>query len=244
MIQSLPRLSATPNLVDQVYQHLASAISDGRMAPGTRLTQDEVAEQLAVSRQPVLQALRLLKAEGLVQDAASASGHKGRGLVVAPIACDTMCHIYEVRSALDALAARLAAQARATISAELIEQGRAAAQRALVPDMVEADLAFHRAIYRASGNPLIEPSAMLHWSHIRRAMTAALHHAPLRTSAWDEHEAVRQAIAAGDEDTAAQLMRLHGQQASQHLQALLRRHDRATGATPHAADVVNAPVIF
>lgn len=224
MIQSLPRLTAAPNLVDQVYRHLVDAINDGRMAPGTRLTQEEVAEQLAVSRQPVLQALRLLKADGLVQEATGTPGHKGRGLVVAPIAGDTVIQIYEVRSALDALAARLAARAPYPLDPALIARGRAATQSSVVKDMVEADMAFHRAVYQASGNPLIEPSAMLHWCHIRRVMAAALQHAPVRTTAWDEHEAILQAIAAGQEDTAAQLMLLHGQQASQHLKVLLQRH--------------------
>lgn len=239
MIQSLPRLSAAPNLVDQVYRHLVDAINDGRMAPGTRLTQEDVAEQLAVSRQPVLQALRLLKADGLVQEATATPGHKGRGLVVAPIACDTVIQIYEVRSALDALAARLAARARYLLDPALIARGQAATRSAVVKDMVEADMAFHRAVYQASGNPLIEPSAMLHWCHIRRAMTAALHHAPLRTTAWDEHEAIRQAIAAGEEDTAAELMLQHGQQASQHLMTLLRQHALAPGH--HAQPQGSAP---
>ncbi|MFM2239158.1 MAG: hypothetical protein RJA69_532, partial [Pseudomonadota bacterium] len=54
----LVRLEAAPDLVDQVYRALRDAISDGSIAPGARLTQEDIAQQLAVSRQPVLQALR------------------------------------------------------------------------------------------------------------------------------------------------------------------------------------------
>ena len=40
--------------------------------------------------------------------------------------------------------------------------------------MIEADMAFHNAIYGASGNPLIEQSAHQHWRHLRRVMGAVL----------------------------------------------------------------------
>lgn len=103
MAAQLLQLASTPDLVDRVYRSLLDAISDGSLAPGQRLTQEDIAQQLAVSRQPVLQALRLLKKDGFVQDA------PGRGLQVAPLDPSAIHQIYEVRGALDALAARLAA---------------------------------------------------------------------------------------------------------------------------------------
>ncbi len=214
---TLSRLDTTPDLVDQVYRRLLDAISDGTLAPGTRLTQEDVAEQLAVSRQPVLQALRQLRADGLVQDALGPQGHKGRGVVVTPIDATTVAQVYEVRNALDVQAARLAARRRAVIDPALITAGRTAAAAGQVKAMIDADLAYHRAIYQASGNPLIEASALLHWHHIRRAMGEALQHSPLRATAWDEHEAMCHAIAQGDEAAAAQLMLAHGTQAGNHL---------------------------
>lgn len=224
----LTRLDSHPDLVDQVYQRLLAAISDGRIPPGTRLTQEELAHQLAVSRQPVLQALRQLRAEGLVHEATSPDGRKGlRGLVVAPIDVATVVQVYEVRSTLDALAAQLAARQRAWLDPELIARGRQAAAGTDIQRMVDADLAFHRAIYQASGNPLIEGSAMLHWQHIRRAMGAALQTSPLRATVWDEHDTMRQAIGQGNEALAMQLMRDHGQQASEHLARLLRERPPA-----------------
>jgi len=103
MTAHLVKLQPAPDLVDQVYRALLDAISSGSLAPGDRLTQEDIAERLAVSRQPVLQALRLLKRDGLVQDA------PGRGLLVTPLDPAWIAQIYEVRGALDALAARLAA---------------------------------------------------------------------------------------------------------------------------------------
>src|SRR5918997_3922578 len=75
---SLSRIAATPDLTDQVYQRLLYAICDGELAPGARLTQEALAATLGVSRQPVLQALRLLKKDGFVSDAGR------RGLRVTP----------------------------------------------------------------------------------------------------------------------------------------------------------------
>ena len=122
MPPQLIKIESSPDLVDQVYRSLLDAISEGAMAPGTRIMQEDIAEQLAVSRQPVLQALRLLKKDGFVLDA------PGRGVLVAPLDADWLIQIYQVRSALDALAARLAAKARAKIDPQLISEGRAAAR--------------------------------------------------------------------------------------------------------------------
>jgi DNA-binding GntR family transcriptional regulator len=138
-------------------------------------------------------------------------------VVVTPIDATTVAQVYEVRSALDAQAARLAARRRAVINPALITAGRTAAAAGQVKAMIDADLAYHRAIYRASGNPLIEASALLHWHHIRRAMGEALQHSPLRAAAWDEHEAMCHAIAQGDEAAATQLMLAHGTQAGANL---------------------------
>ena len=66
--------------------------------------------------------------------------------------------------------------------------------------MIDADMAFHTAIYAASGNPLIAQSAHLHWQHMRRAMGAVLQSSGQREAVWDEHEAIAAAIAAGDAD--------------------------------------------
>jgi DNA-binding GntR family transcriptional regulator len=170
---------------------------------------------LHVSRQPVLQALRLLKKDGFVLDA------PGRGVLVAPLDVTWLVQIYQVRGALDALAARLAARARYQLDPKLISQGRAAARANKVKAMMAADAQFHSAIYAASGNPLIAQSAQLHWQHIRRAMGAVLQVSTMRESIWDEHVAIADAIGKGDEDAAEALTRQHGEDAGRNLAGLL-----------------------
>ena len=215
MTAHLVKLQPAPDLVDQVYRALLDAISDGSLAPGSRLTQEDVAARLAVSRQPVLQALRLLKNEGLLLDA------PGRGLLVAPLDAAWIAQVYEVRGALDALAARLAAERRAVLDPKLVETGRRAARGKNIQAMIEADMAFHNAVYAASGNPLIARSAQLHWVHLRRVMGAVLQHARQRDAIWDEHAQIARAIARGDADRAARLIDHHGRRASENLLAQL-----------------------
>ena len=222
----LHRLATAPDLVDQAYRALVDAISSGVLAPGQRITQEELADRLAVSRQPVLQALRLLKADGLVQDA------PGRGLMVAPLAPAGIAQVYAVRGALDALAARLAAERRAVLPPALLKAGRAAAKGRDVAAMIDADLAFHRALYAASGNPLIERSAAPHWCQIRRAMGAVLQAGAARRTVWDEHAAIADAVAAGASEQAAELARRHGDDASHHLGRALAALPATPGDNP------------
>jgi DNA-binding GntR family transcriptional regulator len=227
-LNALIKLEIAPDLVERVYSALLDAISEGRLKPGARITQEEVAEQLSVSRQPVLQAIRLLKNDGFVQDA------PGRGVLVAPLNADWFAHVYAVRGALDALAAKLAANNAAKHSSrpttekiavgvefnafsDLIVRGKAAAKRQQIDQLISLDIEFHNAIYKASDNPLIEQSAALHWRHIKRAMGAVLQSNATRDSVWIEHEAIAKAISAGDAQKAETLMRGHGDRASKNL---------------------------
>ncbi len=227
---SLAKVPARTDYVDEVYRSLLDAICDGTLAPGARITQEDLAEQLNVSRSPVLQALRLLKKDGLLEDA------PGRGLLVTRLEPQRIGQLYQVRGALDALAARLAAERCADIPAELITAGRQAAAGHDVRAMIEADTAFHRAIYVASGNPYIVDSALLHWIHLRRVMGAVLLQGDSRAGIWDEHEAIRTAIRGGDVAAAAELSERHASVAGAALANSLARALKSNAATPlHAA---------
>lgn len=221
MPANLLKLQARPDYVDEVYKVLLDAISEGSLAPGTRMVQEEIAEQLAVSRSPVLQAFRLLKKDGLVEDA------PGRGLQVAPLDAERIGHLYELRGALDSLAARLAARKKVQIDKSLVETGRRLSRGEDIKAMIEADMAFHAAIYAASGNPLIVENARLHWIHLRRVMGAVHQVFGQRKSVWDEHAKIAQAIAAGNEDLAAEFSLRHTEAARENLV----RHMTTTVAT-------------
>jgi DNA-binding GntR family transcriptional regulator len=225
---SLAKIPGRTDYVDAVYKTLLDAISAGTLAPGERITQEDLAEKLNVSRSPVLQALRLLKKDGLLEEA------PGRGLVVTMLDPVRIGHLYQVRGALDALAARLAAQNRANIPAVLIERGRKAATGTDVNALIDADMAFHKAIYEASGNPLIVENAMLHWIHVRRVMGAVLQRQLGRTGIWDEHAAIAKAIREGDADRAAALSEKHAELARETLMQHLRESEEDALEAAHA----------
>ncbi len=209
-------ISSQPQLADQVYTALLDAIGSGRLAPGMPLVQERLAAELNVSRQPVVQALLLLKTQGFVE----AAGR--RGLQVARLDPQTARRVYAVRGALDRLAARAAAQtltdtaanrtARRTAEERLqtpLDAGRQAVAEGRVPALIEADIAFHQTIYSLSDNPLIAQSAEVHWFHIRRIMGAVLRDHNQRNTVWREHQAIAGAILAGEVERAGALAEAH-----------------------------------
>jgi len=219
-------LNAAPDLAEQAYRAIIDAICDGRYVAGQRITQEALAESLAVSRQPILQALLLLKRDGLVIDAG------GRGVMVAPLTADHIANLYQVRSVLDGLAAREAARRQANLSFRLIGAGRAATRGRDLRAMIEADIAFHRAIYEAAGNPVLLQAAERNWNHIRRIMGVTLSQAGARHAVWDEHEKMLELIVSGRPDAAQQQALLHCEKAGESLVARLgSKGDASPGKT-------------
>jgi DNA-binding GntR family transcriptional regulator len=93
-------------------------------------------------------------------------------------------------------------------------------------------MAFHRAIYAAAGNALIAESAQLHWAHLRRVMGAVLQTSSQRDSVWNEHQAIVEAIAAGDGAKATAMIEEHTANASKNLTARMREALGEAAATP------------
>ena len=216
---SLRKIEVSPDLTDQVYESLLEAISTAELAPGARITQQGLAESLSVSRQPVLQALRVLRKDGFVID----SGR--RGLIVAPIDPSLIRQTYQVRSVLDGLAAREAAKRGAKLNPKMIEEGRRAFAARKISDLIQADLLFHQSIYEKSGNDMIYEAAKHHWRHIRRAMGAVLTSLGDEINVWDEHEQILKAIDRRDVEAAERLARTHAEEAGESLARALTARD-------------------
>ena len=200
-------LAVPRRLVDQAYAAMLDAICSGALKPGERLTQESVAQRLNVSRQPIHNALLLLKAQGFVRDVGR------RGLAVVPLDAKLFDAIYQFRSAVEPLAVRLAVY-RLDRQAEergraLIAHGRSVAAKKDAKALVEADMAFHSFIYELSDNSLVLETMRLNWQHLRRAMGAVLRHPGLAKRVWKEHEAIFELMLAGTSDEAARLMRDH-----------------------------------
>lgn len=214
----LDPVRSEPALIDQVHDQLVEAISIGRLPPGERLTQERVADLLNVSRQPVSHALQLLKHRGLVVQ------HGRRGLAVAPLDGTRIWQLYQIREALDGLAARLAAGRVASGEAEAneidgvvraLDAGAALDASAPVIDLVRADVAFHQALHRLSGNPEIARTIAEQWPQFMRSMAVVLGARDRKTGVWAEHNAIFGAVSAGEADEAERLAGRHATNAGE-----------------------------
>src|SRR5260370_28762316 len=142
-----------PDLSERIHDAVLEAICSGELKAGARITQEELANQFGVSRQPVLQAMMLLRREGFLIDA----GRKG--VAVAPLDMQQVKNLYVVRGALDGAAARLAAANYTPELAHrrrlLLDVGRRAGSHGNAPAAIAGDIEFPPVVYRGRGIPPI-----------------------------------------------------------------------------------------
>lgn len=208
-------ISPTKTLVERTYDALLDAICTGDLRPGDRLAQDEVAEQLNVSRQPVNSAIAMLKAQRFVLD----SGR--RGVVVAPVDRSLFDSIYQFRSAVEPLAVELATphlNASAIIEGRrIIEEGMGMMQAGDAKGVLRADIDFHMHIYALSGNQIVVDTMRLNWQHLRRSMGMVLQYPGMTPQVWKEHRIIFETMVTGKAEEAAALMRCHIVEAAQRV---------------------------
>jgi DNA-binding GntR family transcriptional regulator len=204
----MSQVQTHPTLVEQVVNAIVSEIVDGELPANARLIQDELAKAYGVSRQPVQQALLLLRDRGLVREA------PGRGLIVSPLDVGFVRNLYDIRAMLDGLAARMAAESSSerakTEGPAYLEAGRAAVRSGSLHEQIEADMRFHAFINELSGNPLIGETTAPHWPYLRRVMGEVLRDdAQMPQTILQEHVAILDAIIAGNGTEAEGLSRNH-----------------------------------
>jgi DNA-binding GntR family transcriptional regulator len=220
-------IAPQPTLVDQVVEAIVSEIADGTLASNTRLIQDELARAYGVSRQPVQQALLLLRNDGLVREA------PGRGLIVAPLDVEFVRNLYQIRTMLDGLAARMAAENGAERArkegGERVARGLSAVESGLLTEQIVADIEFHAFVGELSGNPLIGETTRPHWPYLRRVMGEVLRgDEGMSRTVWDEHAAILDAIIARNGNRAEKLSREHVSSAADLIVARLQSRDEAS----------------
>ncbi|MEM9012514.1 MAG: GntR family transcriptional regulator [Pseudomonadota bacterium] len=186
------------------YSLILGAIERGDYRPGERLVESSLADRFNVSRTPVREALQRLETQGILT-------RDGRSLIVASLSHDELGELYVVRTELEALAGRLAAQHAAPEEIRVLRD-MVTADRGLIGNargLAEANRRFHRQMHLASHNRyLIRQLEM-----VRRSM-ALLDRTTLAAegrgdAALDEHSAIVEAIAARDGDAADRAVRVH-----------------------------------
>lgn len=190
-----------------VYQAIKQEIADGTIGPGERLLEQELSDRYEVSRTPVREALRILTAEGLLDD------QPGRGLVVSQPTPDEIVEIYFLREMLEGLAGRLAAQrAGETDLARLAQIVKEIASATSEDDdgrVVDLNAQFHFVLWRAARSPrLLKIMEDLQIS-VRRFQRSTLRYPGRLAQAQSEHMALLEAIGGRRADEAERIAREH-----------------------------------
>lgn len=205
-----PFLSVEPvflkSLRDHVYGLVREAILSGRLKSGDKLNERQLAAQLGISTTPLKEALRVLEAEGLVRSEAR------RGIYVTFDAAQAE-EMMLARAALESMIARQAAK-RITEDhikrmRELLPLMRAGSRTSDVLHLIGLNEQFHNLIYEASGCNYLRRLQSGQQIYDHAASVNALSDEPERLLAFEEHQAIANAIITRNPDLAERLMRDH-----------------------------------
>ncbi len=193
-----------PKTLKDAYSLILEAIDVGIYKPGDRLVESELAERFGVSRTPIREALQRLETQSLLS-------RDGRSLIVASLDHNQLAELYVVRSALEGLAARLAARHATEEEVRLlrimVQEDRALVEKPQA--LSRANKRFHKQIHLASHNRyLVQQLDLVHRSMALLA-TTSLSFAGRGRQTIEEHDAIVEAIAAGDGDAAARALKDH-----------------------------------
>ena len=227
-------IEPTPTLRIRVYESLERLIIEGALAPGEHLVETELATRLGVSRGPVREALQTLSRDGWVEL------RPRHGAFVRQPSEREVDEFFQVRALLEGECARLAAANIDELSArdlrENVAAGWSAVRSGEEAGLVAANAHIHLAITELSGNATLQELTQRlrkrsQWFFTPVSMARA-------QDAWREHEAIVEAIVAGDALGAAQRMRAHVDGTRKSYASLILESDgqsqRAkTGAAPH-----------
>lgn len=202
-----PRLAldaaAQLSLREHVRQQLRMAIISGRFAPGERLNERMLAEELGVSTTPLKEALRQLDSEGLIETLPC------RGLIVR-FDAEFAEEMILARSALEsALAAQRADDDTRHRLREIVGQMAAATERGDVTDLIDLNESFHAEIHTAARSRHIARLAAQQQLYDGTARRVIHRNAGESRTALEEHAAICEAIGAGDAQAASQRMSKH-----------------------------------
>jgi DNA-binding GntR family transcriptional regulator len=192
---------------DRVRRQIADQIISGVLRPGEELDEKKLAEAFNVSRTPVREALRQLAAAGLVEW----RPHQSAG--VAKITPSKMVEMFEVMAELEGFCGRLAARrmtpAEHAALASLQKKFRPYVDARDREGYHELNKSFHEAIYAGSHNDYLKEQAVALYGRLAPYRAYQLKRPEALRRASEEHEAIVEAIVAGDGDEAHRLLVAH-----------------------------------
>ena len=199
----IPSIGASHRpLRDKVVDELRRRIIDGAYEPGHRLTEERLADDFGVSRNPVREAIRVLEAEGFLR------AQPRRGAVVAQMSVQDVEDLFDVRMSLEELAARLAAQRLGPDDSAVLTKLLTTAQTTRrMADLAALNTRFHAAVCALAGNRLLTGlmeslHGRLQWVYRQSVATRA-------EDSWAEHRELAAAILSKDAEAAGRAARSH-----------------------------------
>lgn len=187
------------------YARLLDELRRGRLTPGERITEADLAERLSTSRTPVREAIRLLEADGLIS-------HRPRvGATVRRLDTAEITELYEMRAVLEATAARFAARGAYPSEIDELE----AINEAMAADLSNVDalttlnLSLHELLRRAARNHFLLRAVESMEKTLLILGPSTLEAGERAAAAVAEHAAIITALRAQDGDAAEAAMRAH-----------------------------------
>lgn len=201
------QLDAYKPLRDVVSDVLRQAIKDGVLKPGERLMEIRLAEELGVSRTPIREAIRKLEQEGFVVMVPR------RGTYVADISLKDISQVFEIRGALEELAAGLAAERITPDELERLERILVEINEYMANDsfdkIVDADVRFHDILYHASRNQRLVDILNNLREQMLRFRSISMHYPGRLVATWEEHRRMVENIAQHNSAMARKVAKKH-----------------------------------
>lgn len=187
---------------ERAYRHVKDRILNGSLPGGELISEGEIAEALDMSRTPVRSAFGQLEAEGLLRL------YPKRGALVVPVSAAETEAVMETRWVIERYAIERVIERPGDVPAALAES--VATQAALdIPEFIEADRAFHRALVAGTNNQILLSLYDSLRDRQRRMAAATARSAERRERSIREHGELAEAIAAGDRPRAEGVLRAH-----------------------------------
>ena len=211
----------TASLRQNIYHSIREDITYGRLSPGERLIEFELAKKFKASRSPIREAIRQLESEGLIRF------NQNKGITVSKLSPEEVNEIYNLRWLLESYAARLSAEkatkAHVVYLRDLHKKLKLAAKNSDLPNWIQNNILFHDFLSENSGNK------NLHQILVTLKRRVYLYHyvivsIPGNFKAYIEHHAkIIKACETNDGEMAERSMKLHIQTVKQVLINYLNR---------------------
>ncbi|WP_312182782.1 GntR family transcriptional regulator [Arthrobacter sp.] len=203
---------STPSII---AGKLRTAIGRGQIPAGSQLGETELAKELGVSRGPLREAMQRLTQEGLLISI------RNRGLFVITMTEEEVRDMYVARTAVERAASELILQKNAQDVAgqllRIVKSMKKAADKGDVDAMSEADMEYHSTLVAAAESPRLSRMHNTLLTETRMCLTALERRYPNPHARVEEHQAIADALAAGDQDLVGRLLITHMEDALERL---------------------------